>query len=191
MFIFRRMLYVYNGDVWVTEAGRATKQWKALAKKYSKKDLASIATYVFYVYTKINFVSNKPNMYWSFPYEERKEKVCSQYGLDVKFCEGLEDCEVYVSFRSFYQDLVLSENDRNYDVFRSKVAYWRKMLSDLSNTPKEDKEIADALKVANEMMMEFKLQSDMETLDQDLKTYGLYLFEVPEESKPHEMRLTL
>jgi coenzyme F420-reducing hydrogenase alpha subunit len=190
---FRRMLYVYQGDVWITEAGRAHPTFKAISesKEFEGKKLAEALTFCYYVYTKIDLISNRKNFYWQMPPNERKDRVVSDFKLFKGSYDHLENSKEYIAFRDFYVSLMQSDNDRNYETFRAKSEHWRSQLACLDNTPKKELEIAKALQTSSELAEEYKVKSELETLDQNQKGMGLYLFEVPEDTKPHDMRLNL
>ena len=173
----------------MTEAGRAVPEYKLLEEKYDEQELAEALTYCYYVYTKIDVVANKRNMYWQFPIYERKTRVCEQYDLFGRNFLKVEEDDAFQKFLSFYKDLMLTDNDRNYEAFRAKAEHWRSQLANLDNSPKDELDIAKALQTSSELAEDYKVKSELEVQDQQQKMAGLYLFEVPEDSKPHDLRL--
>ena len=187
------MIYVYQGEIWVTEAGRAHPTYVRISEspEFEGKKLAKALTFCYYVYTKVDLVSGKKNFYWQMPPMERKQRVDNDFKLYKGKFDDLESKDDYVNFRDFYQSLMLSDNDRNYETFRAKSEYWRSQLALMDNKPKDELEIAKALQNSSELADEYKVKSDLETLDKNQKGMGLYMFEVPEDLKPHDMKLKL
>lgn len=182
------MFYLYQGDVHVTPAGQDVPEYKAVKSEFPKEfKYGQIVTYIYYVFTK------KDNPYWNLPPLERREQIVSNYNLFDEWSswKEIEKNESVISLIDFYKKIQLSDNDLNVDMFRAKAEHWRKKLMDMNNTPEEELAFAKALETATKLAEEFKIKSELETGDGDNDGIALYLFEIPENKKPHHARMKI
>jgi hypothetical protein len=136
--------------------------------------------------------TKKDNPYYSLPPEERRKQVCENYELfkDVTTSTEVESKEEVRKLIEFYKKIQLSEHDLNREAFRAKAEYWRKELMKPTNDPDTELQIAKALENSTRLAEEFRLKGEMETGD-DVDSSFIYLFEIPEDKKPHHLRMKL
>lgn len=184
------MFYLYQGYIHVTPGGQTVKQFIDLKMEFSKEDqLAEICAYIFHVFTK------KDNPYWGLPPKERRTMVLSQYSLFenwVKFPSYVE-VESHPTVKAlidFYVSIVLTDNDRNEEAFRTKAEHWRQMLLD-NKKPDDEETYFKALTNATKMAEEYAVKSLIEAGNEAADGHPLYLFEIPENKKDHHLRLKM
>lgn len=185
--MFALMLYVYRGEVWVTPAGQTVPEYQAARMEYAKEQhFAHVITYIYYVYTK------KDNPYWGLPPKERRSQVVANYKLfDWTTYDKVENTESVRKLIEFYKKINLTENELNEDAFRQKTEYWRTKLMQMGNNPEEEASFAKALEVATKLAQEFKLKAELDEGMGEQEGVALYLFEIPEDKKPHHQRMKL
>jgi hypothetical protein len=182
------MFYLYLGDVHVTPAGQQVPEYQYIKSEFTKeRKLAHVITYIYYVYTK------KDNPYWNLPPLERKEQVVQNYELfeDWTNWKEIEKNQAVIDLIYFYKKIQLSDNDLNVDMFRAKAEHWRNKLMNMSNTPEEDLAFAKALENATKLAEEFKIKSELELGEENNEGIPFYLFEIPEDKKPHHVRMKI
>lgn len=173
------MLYLLRGEIYITPIAQQTKVYKDLKKSLADKAMVETIFYIFFMYTR------KDNHYFArYSIDERREIVCSEYGLD--FGEDIpEDNKQVKAFIDYYIDVQLTVSEKTIEVLKQKANHWRTLLYSESD-PKAFKEIADALDHTNKLITEYELAAQKER-NEDVATPGLYLFEVPENHKqPHQ-----
>lgn len=182
------MFYLYQGEVYVTPAGQSVPEYNELRSEYFKDyKLAQIVTYIYFVYTK------KDNPYWGLPPNERKEQVVANYKLFDEWSswQEVEKNEATINMIDFWKKIQLTENDLNVDMFRAKCEHWRKKLMNMENTPEDELAYAKALETSTKLAEEFKIKAELETGEADQDGTFLYLFEIPENKKPHHARMKI
>ncbi len=186
--MFALMFYVYQGEVWVTPVGQTVPEYQAVRADFVKeKQLAHVITYIYFTCTK------KDNPYWGLPPKERRSQVVGNYKLfdwDITY-EKVEQYESVQKLIAFYKRCNLTENELNEEAFRAKTEYWRTKLMNMSNKPDEEEQFAKALAVATKLAQEFKLKAELDEGIGDVEGCPLYLFEIPEDKKPHHQRMKL
>jgi hypothetical protein len=127
------------------------------------------------------------------PPQERRAQVVTNYSLFDGWATWKEiesSAEVH-QLIEFYKRIQLSENDLNVEAFRAKAEYWRMQLSNMFNDPDDELKYAKALENATKLSEEFKIKSELEIGESDGDGIALYLFEIPEDKKPHHTRMKL
>jgi hypothetical protein len=181
------MFYLYQGDVYVTPVGQTVPEFKKVQDDYKEKKLFEVIAYVYFVFTK------KDNPYFALPPKERRLQVVGNYEL-FKGWTKWEDVETKESVKNlidFYKRIQLSDNDINAELFRTKAEHWRAMIANMSNTAEEELEFAKALDNSTRLAEEFKLKAEIETGEVEAEGVALYLFEIPEDKKPHHLRMKI
>jgi len=182
------MFYIYMGEVWVTPAGQEVPEYKEVRAAFGAKEkqLAHVITYIYYTCTK------KDNPYWGLPPKERKTQVVGNYKLfDWTSFDKIENEESVRNLIAFYKRINLTENELNEEAFRAKTEYWRTKLMNMDNSPDEEESFSKALAVATKLAQEFKLKAELDEGMGDVEGCPLYLFEIPEDKKPHHQRMKL
>jgi len=183
----RIMFYIYRGEVWVTPAGQTVPEYIEVRAEFPKeRSFAEVITYLYYTNTK------KDNPYWGLPMKERKHQVVSNYNLFSGSGHEIIDSNFSVQrLLLFYRKINLTENELNEDAFRAKSEYWRNKLMDMENTPDLEESYAKALAISTKLAQEFKIKSEIDDGTADGEGAALYLFEIPEDKKPHHQRMKL
>ena len=179
------MMYVYQGDVWLTPAGQTVKEYLKLCEHYDEREVHQRMIYIYYLYTK------EDNPYFRIPPHERRNEVCRQYDLFGGNWVKVENCPYFKNVAKFYEGCIWSDNDRNREAARAKAEHWRGQLMNIENTPEEDEKIAKALQIATKLADDYAAKALMEGDDMNDTIIPLYLFEVPEDQKPHHLKLVI
>jgi len=191
------MLRMNNGAIEVSKLGADIDQYKRLSKKYSKKKkfFKELMCYIFLMYYKGD--SNLANVYRGYPELDRSLNVVTDRNLFTSIIDDhlkIEDiynhfgnCDEISEFIDFYQTTQYSENELTAESFRTKCNHYRRLLKNLSNTPKDDIELTKALSNCMAMYEEYRMKCEAEEVDN--ANGGLFLFEDPEYNKPHYLKL--
>lgn len=184
--IFISMLYLYQGDIYITPMGEQTKQYKDLYKEHKGKLFDELMFFIFYVYSKVD------NHYFAqYDVLERQRVVREEFGIlsDDKKYDKIKMSGSYLSFIDYYQDIQLSENEKIAEAFRTKISYWRNMLLE-NHDPDTEKSLGESLKRSMDLYNEYRNAAERE-VDEDDSEASLYLFEIPENHKKPHLKFSL
>lgn len=189
------MFIVETTGVYLMKGVASIEQYKKLEKKmlkyYNEEALKFFMLYVCYMYN----TDKKQNFYIRLPLSDREslilddhsQQLLDGFGTEEKFRSFMEKDEDALAFVSFYKKHCFSDEDKIIERLRNKIDYWLNEI-ETSTDPKGDKDIYTAITEATKMIETYTVKKE-QLEDEGAVSGALYLFEIPEEYKPHYMKL--
>lgn len=186
------MLYIDGGAIVVVRAGTEVKEFVALERAYKKKKdrLADVLRFLFFVYT-----YGVENPYAGLTYRERKLQAVKRYGLfglsegstkpEIdKVLDKLYKEEAFANFRDFYESINLTVKQRVIESLKRKIDNFTQRFTE-TDDPKLSNDLFSAITNAQKMLDKYEEETSAESTNDGSR----YLFQIPENIKPHHLRL--
>lgn len=178
------MLYFAEGKLHISHNCTAFKEYLDVEKEKdaNPKLFQERMYFVYWYYTK------KDNPFFINSTAERADKVIERYGLfeDCKIGKAFVDNHNWKAFIDFYVNTYqLSENEKNLQAIKDKMAGLRAQMYDVDTDPKSVVEISKAIEALDKIYNNLETEIDQ---SEDLKGV-LYADELPDYLKPYHLKI--
>lgn len=186
------MLFLNGGELYVHERAREMRLVQDAIASIGKNDLKNAMKYVYFVCDRLD------NPYWGLPLRDRKRQVMMLEGLfdcndkspigvvekQIELLEGLDAPTPLRKWMDFYLRVQLTDIETIVERLRDELS---KAMDEYISCPTH-KEKQEIFKSIEEIEMLLK-KKQLEAQSDGSKMSTQYLFELPEEVKPHHLKI--